>query len=242
VDGNGWNMLSYSDIVNQTIIGTVAFGPQKVAGLSGTANVTLRVNGCDNGHQQQGLFGPPSTQVMIGSRGEYVVPNDDRFFRGHLGEVLIYNRTLSPSELVATEAYLAEKWRLANVTGKCPTPTCANMTSNQTAGYVRLQRFVSLLSNSTTTNASLLPHTYAFRQATLAIDYTQTWVDRCRLLATGRLAYMTNAAQLASVVAILTGVDSMLVGLAGIIGELPNTTAPNTVASIVRKAWAMSQT
>ena len=38
--------------------------------------------------------------LMIGSRGEFTAgPNDTRFFKGHLGEVLIYNRTLRVDEL-----------------------------------------------------------------------------------------------------------------------------------------------
>ena len=44
--------------------------------------------------------GPPSSMLMIGSRNEYTAgPNDTRFFKGHLGEVLLYNRTLRAEEL-----------------------------------------------------------------------------------------------------------------------------------------------
>ena len=51
---------------------------------------------------------------------------------------------------------------------------------------------------------------------------------------------MTSPAALAYVEAILVGVDNINTGLAGIIGELPEHGAPDSVASAVRQAWAQA--
>ena len=60
------------------------------------------------------------------------------------------------------------------------------------------------------------------------------------MLAGGGLSSMTSPAALAYVEAILVGVDNINTGLAGIIGELPEHGAPDSVASAVRQAWAQA--
>jgi hypothetical protein len=137
--------------------------------------------------------------------------------------------------LEQVEKYLATKWKVAGVGSQCPRPSCQNMSAARIAASAKLERFVDMLGSNAT-----LKHTYAFLQASLALDVVASWRQRCRMMAAGELKSMTTKAALASVDAVLVGFDNINTGLAGIIGEMSVGGGAGCVASLVRAAWAQA--
>lgn len=66
----------------------------------------IRENGSQTGSGDAGLQGIYG--ITLGSR-----PVDDRFFTGHMGEIIVVEKRPESSEINAVESYLSEKWGIA---------------------------------------------------------------------------------------------------------------------------------
>jgi hypothetical protein len=94
-DFPGSETLGSANVHGRVVVADVVYG---------AGGVALSVDGC-----AQAAAVPQSsraTGVMVGTRGNEL----QRFFRGDVGEVLVYPRALNASEVVAVRAYLAAQW------------------------------------------------------------------------------------------------------------------------------------
>lgn len=97
-DGPGVDVTGSANVLNRLVAASVTYG------TGGAVNVTAA--GCATA----GVFskGSPGSSrgVMVGTRGNEL----GRFFRGDLGEVIVYPRALHPAERTAVLGYLAAQW------------------------------------------------------------------------------------------------------------------------------------
>jgi hypothetical protein len=92
---------------NTTAGGQVTTANQVVLATIDATTLTMRTNGMQGTEAGTFTAGSNETnaQYRIGQDGAF-----SRFWHGIIAEVLVWSRTLTASELVATERYLARKW------------------------------------------------------------------------------------------------------------------------------------
>lgn len=111
-----WELMEYSAKIGAFVGGTsnsasstttVAINTEYVVGLRRTATsaLSVRLDGTQDGTATNSAFGTGGTAAHIGAR-----PGDGLFYNGHIGEVIIYDQDVSPGDLAALEAYMADKW------------------------------------------------------------------------------------------------------------------------------------
>ena len=117
----GSSDYGWQDINNRRTVVAVVYDKT----LQGSPKASSYVDGCSqhSGADPQAVPVPEgaSTSFRVGLRGDPVAY--DRFFDGDLHELLVYNRTLSPDDLLAAQQYLASKWGTpvpTGVGGDCP--------------------------------------------------------------------------------------------------------------------------
>ena len=95
--------------------GDVAGRVVSVAARYGAANASLFVNGCPQA--THAAVAASGAGIAFGTRGNEM----GRFFRGALGEVVVFSRALEAGEMAEMQAYLAAAWPLApTARGVCP--------------------------------------------------------------------------------------------------------------------------
>jgi hypothetical protein len=102
-----WTMSWRNAGFNSSIGGAVANSSQVVLANIDATTFRVRVNGTQG--TQSGTFASGSNETsalfQIGRDG-----NQGRYFAGVVAEILLYDKALTASELLAIERYLARKW------------------------------------------------------------------------------------------------------------------------------------
>jgi hypothetical protein len=101
VDYDGENDHGSSDVSTRVVVLSVRYNDTHVVG---------RVSGCDEVIILKDL-GQPADTIVLGARASDPRYLSSRFFHGLIAEVLMYNRSLSDSELTIAEEHLANKYR-----------------------------------------------------------------------------------------------------------------------------------
>jgi hypothetical protein len=104
---NRWTMSWRDTLYNSSAGGEVLAASQIVLATISATTLTVRVNGAQG--TEAGTFSAGSNETnaifKIGRDG-----NNQRFFAGVVAEILLYDKTLSATELSSVEKYLARKW------------------------------------------------------------------------------------------------------------------------------------
>ena len=99
-------LASPLNIRGRTVLATVAYS---AAGAGTGSTATLYIDGVAQGSSAVKPASAPTPGAMLGSRGADAY---ERYFEGLVGEVLVYNRTLSASELGSVSAFFASAYSL----------------------------------------------------------------------------------------------------------------------------------
>ena len=143
---------------------------------------------------------------MVGSRAHDI---QDRFFRGDVYELVVYNRTLTASELERVQSYLQDRWGLPN-----PSPNCTlalNCTlPPATAATVQV---AACLDRALTANATLTD-TFVHLRASYIVQYAAAFQTRCDGQKSGQLPLLpTLGSTLAALRSYGATIDQMWLGL-----------------------------
>lgn len=100
------------DLTNKLTLATVQYTEQSSTNSSSVSTV----NGCLQTHNDI-LPGASGTGFMIGSRNAEL----GRYFKGEVSEILVYNSSLSPTDISILSNYLETKWNIPqNTPDQCP--------------------------------------------------------------------------------------------------------------------------
>jgi hypothetical protein len=114
-------LLSHGNVAGRVVAVAAVYGDGAGDG-GGGGGATLLVNNCEQTSTAAALSAA-GAGVMLGSRGDEM----GRYFRGALGEVVVFPHALRPAELDAMQAYLASAWPLApSKSGGCPSGGAAS--------------------------------------------------------------------------------------------------------------------
>jgi hypothetical protein len=121
LDFDGSHLLSHGNVAGRVVAVAAVYGDGAGDG-GGGGGATLLVNNCEQTSTAAALSAA-GAGVMLGSRGDEM----GRYFRGALGEVVVFPHALRPAELDAMQAYLASAWPLApSKIGGCPSGGAAS--------------------------------------------------------------------------------------------------------------------
>jgi hypothetical protein len=235
-----------------------------VASLTyGATNATSAVDGCSEQGYGAGVCKPvkvpaagPSETFVVGNR---LNAGYGRQFRGALFELVVYNRTLGAAEHAAAVAALRAAYRLpARDCAATPAPTpgpapprpaldCAALRSKCNTGSwprkcgltaaegARLVAFVGALETAGPAQVASLPYAMA-RQA---LDYTRGFGLRCAALNSGAVpALLSEAADEASVVSMLTTGGNLYEGLDNVLRTRYGAAGAEPLAKAIAATWA----
>ena len=167
LDYAGSAQRGFRDIRNQPVVFSATFNDSEAS---------ISADACIDGSVSKAV-GVPGRYFSIGSRRN----EPGRHFKGQISELLVFNRSLSPSEEAAMNNYLAAKWELRS-NASCDTNVifpCKRMLPDST----NTSRFVALLV------AHGLQHTLVTEALQLSLGYLDTFSRRCAALNQGELEW-----------------------------------------------------
>lgn len=141
-DGPGYTVAGALNVLNRTV---VAMATYSATG----GKVALSVESCNyTGTYPRSSLGD-ATGVMVGSRNDQL----GRFFKGDVGEIIVYPRVLSQAEQAAIRAYLASQWPQAGPR-RTDQAQCAGATGDQgfkTSQMYAITRYTQAVQSRNTT-------------------------------------------------------------------------------------------
>lgn len=113
--------------------------PVIATGVYGPSNGTLSLDGCLVASVSSSV-GASAKGVMVGTRNNEL----ERYFLGDIGEILVYPRALSATEVAETEAYLAAAWPAVTLKtpSKCRKPAGEGLTVSSMYAVTRYTQAV----------------------------------------------------------------------------------------------------
>eukprot|EP00039_Didymoeca_costata_P016898 m.307959 g.307959 ORF g.307959 m.307959 type:complete len:943 (-) comp16467_c0_seq2:162-2990(-) len=178
-----------------------------------------------------------SPTIYIGSRGD--PPSYNRYFKGDLYELLVYNRSLTDEEMEQTRSYLFLKYNTSNISCNKPAPDleCETLAANGLTGD-ELGNLTTFITKLTTANLS---DTLPYNMAEDAIAYNNGGHLRCAQLSNGTLpALRSVGANTASVTLLFQTAKQIFTGMANLLHRY-DSTSQDPIAQEIVKIWNSTQ-
>lgn len=214
-----------TNVAGKAILATLVFDSDGTALLSGNALCSESVIG------PQGV---PGFQFSVGSRNNGDLPYD-RFFKGDIAELMVFNTTLNSTELAAAASHLTQKWGLP-VTSSCSAvPNCTAKWDSAVppTAVANMTRFSSSLQGDPELRQTLVAD-----WAGLMIGYAHAYTERCSALNNGTYVWPATrpaGSVEATLAAYINTWTQLSQGLAKQIEKCHNSTNP--IAKRLYAAW-----
>jgi hypothetical protein len=158
-----------------------------------------------------GPEGAASSTLMVGSRGadpQY----PDRFFRGDVFEIAVFNRALTTAEHGRVVAYMRDRWA-PDPAPDCRVPLPCALPPSTARGVAACRCLVGKLA------AAGLGASIPSGRAALAAQYADAHATRCAMQSNGTLPLLpTTASTLAGLQSYVHTIDQMVAGLQALAG------------------------
>jgi len=243
IDWLGSSDYGWQDINNRRTVVAVVYDKT----LQGSPKASSYVDGCSqhSGADPQAVPVPEgaSTSFRVGLRGDPVAY--DRFFDGDLHELLVYNRTLSPDDLLAAQQYLASKWGTpvpTGVGGDCPNKPihpldCTALKSDATVAP-SAEEIAAVTKFQSAAVAAGLAKSVPAGMAGAALAFMAGFDSRCQQLNNGTLQQLRRpSSTLASVNLLLTSANNYVVGLNNLLANYKANYGGNVGAQKLASLW-----
>jgi hypothetical protein len=174
IDWSGSADAGQHDIANRQVIVTILY--------NSTGSYSF-ADGCVD--SVEGPAGAAGNGFMVGSRNAEL----GRYFNGTLGELMVFNRSLSDAERESVEAYLLQKWPPSSGRLKCLKPLNCTLSPPLVAAQAKLVAFAAAMRG-----AGFSDERYELAHAQLALDAVAAWQVRCAGLTDGSISPLANMA------------------------------------------------
>ena len=243
IDWVGSSDYGWQDINNRRTVAAVVYGetPQS------SPTASSYVDGCSQhaGADPQAAPVPAgaSTAFRVGLRGDPAAY--DRFFDGSLHELLVYNRTLSPGDLLAAQQYLASKWGTPVPTGAgsdCPSRPihqldCTALKADA-AKAPSAEEIAAVAKFQSAAVAAGLGGSVPAGMAGAALAFMAGFDSRCEQLNNGTLQQLRRpSSTVASVNLLLSSANNYVVGLNNLLANYKANYGGNADAQKLASLW-----
>eukprot|EP00042_Codosiga_hollandica_P038236 m.309148 g.309148 ORF g.309148 m.309148 type:complete len:926 (+) comp55339_c0_seq1:5-2782(+) len=192
-------------------------------------NATMYLESCIDDFD--GAVSSPSLTYMVGSRGADPA-HADRYFKGDIAEIAVFNRTLSDSERMSVVNYMTAEWSINNPNPKCVPQYNCSIPPSIAPQLEQADNFLQLLAGNETTQ-----ETYVQAHASLFVANMAAYVTRCEMLTNGTLSPLPSpTSDAAALQSYLTTAQQLWQGLVSVLGNYQTSADP--LAQLLSQLWA----